>query len=66
MAEIWKPLSIETYQSWHKAIVDEASDELNDWESSFIESIGTRLAYGNNLSESQARNLERIYSEKTK
>lgn len=66
MSEIWKPLSIETYQSWHKAIVDEASDELNDWETKFIESMGLKLMYNNQLSERQAVMLEKIYSEKTK
>ena len=65
MSEIWKPLNKEVYESWVEAIIDEASDELNDWENSFVESIQKQLVY-KNLSEKQAEILERIYSEKTK
>jgi len=30
MNEIWHPLNKEVYESWVEAIIDEASDELND------------------------------------
>ena len=66
MADIWRPQPIEVYQSWVDAIYDEASDNLTTWETNFVESIGGRLAFGNNLTERQAEILERIYTEKTK
>jgi hypothetical protein len=44
----------------------EASGELNDWESTFIDSVHTRLLKGYELSQKQEIHLERIYSEKTK
>ena len=65
MAEIWKPLAPEVYKSWVQAIIDEASDELNAWEMKFIADMETRLACGGSLTESQAKKLEQIYSEKT-
>lgn len=66
MAAIWTPQSIEVYKSWVDAIMDEASDKLNSWETEFIESIGTQLLAQRNLSIKQANILERIYTEKTK
>jgi len=66
MSEIWKPLKIDVYQSWCDAIVDEASDDLNDWELRFIGDIQVKLAAGWNLTEAQAMKLESIYAEKTK
>ena len=65
MAELWKPQSIEVYKSWIEAIMNEAQEDLTDWETNFIESIENRLANGNNLTERQAEILERIYTEKT-
>lgn len=62
----WKPLTQETYQSWIDAIIAEASDELSDWESEFVESVNTYLARKGTLTEKQAKILERIYAEKTK
>lgn len=66
MAEIWKPQDKEVYHSWVNAILDEAQDELSDWENTFVDSIADQLIAGRNLSEKQANILERIYSEKTK
>lgn len=66
MAQIWKPLDIDTYLTWIRTIQDEASDELSNWESSFIDSIYGHLMNGRNLSERQAVKLESIYAEKTK
>lgn len=66
MAQIWKPLDISVYKAWVETIVTEASDDLNSWETSFIESISTRLNSGRNLTELQAEKLESIYAEKTK
>ena len=65
MAKIWEPQSIEVYRSWCEVILDEASDGLSDWETSFIESIGGQLNNNRQLTQRQAEILERIYSEKT-
>jgi len=61
---IWKPQPREVYQEWIDTIITEASDDLNDWESKFIESIQRHLYYGD-LTEAQAEKLESIYVEKT-
>lgn len=66
MAKIWEPQPIEVYKDWVESILSEASDELSDWESSFVENIGKRLDYGNNLTQLQAEKLESIYANKTK
>jgi hypothetical protein len=66
MAEMWKPQTIEVYESWADAVINEASDNLNEWEFGFITSIRIQLTNNKNLSEKQARILEKIYTEKTK
>lgn len=66
MAAIWKPQSIDVYKNWAETIIDEASDDLNSWETTFVNSIYERLQSGKNLSEAQANKLEHIYAEKTK
>lgn len=66
MAEKWKPNSLEVLRSWADAIIDEASDELTDWENKFIIDIEVRLARGSTLTQSQEEKLEQIYTEKTK
>jgi len=63
MPLIWKHQPREVYQGWIDVIMTEASDELNDWESSFLDSIQKHLYYGD-LTESQAEKLESIYVEK--
>jgi len=65
MAVMWRPQDISVYQNWVKAILDEASDSLNDWESDFIDSIQNRLDQNRNLTQSQAEKLESIYATKT-
>lgn len=65
MARIWEPQPIKVYEEWIKDIVDEASDKLNDWESSFIESLAARLFRGQNLTQNQAEKLEQIYTKHT-
>lgn len=64
MSKIWQPLSREIYQEWVKTILNEAEEKLTNWERDFVDSIDTTLAF-TNLSEKQAKILERIYSEKT-
>lgn len=66
MSEIWKPQPIEVYQSWVDAILNEASDDLNDWETKFMDNIQIRLNFGNQLTEEQVRKLEEIYTTTTK
>jgi len=65
MPPIWQPQSREVYQHWIDTILEEASDELNDWESSFIANIQTTLSIYGKLTEAQAEKLENIYAEKT-
>ncbi len=60
MAQMLKPQPIEVYKDWLKAILDEASDQLTDWESNFISNIENRLTVGP-LTEGQANKLESIY-----
>lgn len=65
MAEIWKPKDPELLLSWWIAIVDEAQDELNEWEAGFISNIEWSVKNKRPLSENQEKTLERIYTEKT-
>lgn len=67
MADKWFPQDIDVYISWVESIILESSDELTNWETEFIRSIyDTRLCRGYNLSEKQAVQLEKIYTEKTR
>ena len=63
---MWRPLERNTYQSWIDSILNEASDELSNWESGFIASIQMRLDHGAILNENQAAKLEQIYTKLTK
>ena len=53
------------YHAWIEVIVDEAMDELNSWETGFIESISNQLDSGKSLSQAQANKLEDIYTKHT-
>ena len=64
MSKIWEPREISTYISWVEAVL-ETSEELTEWEDTFIESIYIRLLKDQNLTENQANKLENIYAEKT-
>jgi hypothetical protein len=61
---LWKPLPIETYKHWVDAILEEASEDLNEWQSGFIASIKDRLDKNITLTERQAIALESIYVDK--
>jgi hypothetical protein len=63
---MWHPYDKSTYESWINAILDEASDELTDWESSFVKSLKNQLKYNSNFSRAQSEKLERIYTRYTK
>ena len=65
MAKIWEPQSIQVYEDWVRAIMEEASDNLSDWENTFVVSISNQLEMCRQLSQKQAEILERIYAEKT-
>ena len=65
MSKIWEPQLIHVYKTWVDAIIDEAQDKLNDWESNFVDSIENQIDNNRNLSQKQAEILERIYAEKT-
>lgn len=65
MSEMWKPKDPELLKSWVKAIMEEASDELTDWESRFVSDMEIRLTRGYVLTQSQEDKLEQIYAEKT-
>ncbi len=63
---IWKLVDFETLEHWIDTILDEASDELTDWENTFINDIAIRVKNKWKLSQKQEEILERIYAEKTK
>lgn len=60
MPLIWKPRDKEILQHWIDVILDEASDELYDWEWSFMDSIQIRMSNGP-LTKAQEDKLEQIY-----
>lgn len=66
MSKIWEPYEILVYKDWIEVIINESSDELNEWEANFISSLYDRLNKGINLTQAQSNKLETIYAEKTK
>lgn len=65
MVSIWKPQPKGVLIYWLDTILEEASDKLNSWETSFIDSIDFRVRSGQSLSQKQEEILERIYAKKT-
>lgn len=69
MAKIWTPQPIEVYRSWIDAIISEASDDLNDWETNFVNDMDDRVTMlagtQGNLTQGQAEKLESIYAKYT-
>lgn len=65
MARIWQPQPFEVLQAWIDAILEEASDDLNDWENKFIDDMAIRVTNRWSLSQSQEEKLESIYAAKT-
>jgi hypothetical protein len=65
MSKIWKQQPFEVLQSWIDAILTEASDDLNDWETKFIDDMNIRVSNKWPLTETQEKKLESIYAEKT-
>ncbi len=60
----FQPQDRKVYQHWIDTILEEASDKLNNWESSFVENMQTCLNLYGKLTEGQANKLESIYAEK--
>lgn len=65
MAEIWRPQTPDVHSYWVDAILTEASDLLNSWETTFVESIRDKLDAGMQLTQSQEEKLEQIYAKYT-
>lgn len=66
MPLMWRPYDESTYRMWLDAIVDEASDELTDWESKFINDMRVQIDFNANFSRAQSDQIERIYAKYTK
>lgn len=65
MPEIWHQQSWDTLEYWVNTILEEASDELNDWETNFVNDIQIRISNRRPLTKLQQDKLEHIYAEKT-
>lgn len=65
MAPIWKPQPFEVLNQWINDILEEASDDLTDWETKFIEDMHVRVLNKWPLTETQEKKLESIYADKT-
>ena len=65
MAKVWQPQPKEVVQSWIDAILEEASDDLTDTESKFVDDMRIKLLNGWRWTEAQQDWLERIYANKT-
>jgi len=65
MSELWKSQPYDVLEYWVSTILDEASDLLNTWETSFIESIQEQLQRKRILSQAQQETLEKIYAKYT-
>lgn len=58
---MWKAQPFDVYQQWITDILEESSDKLNDWESTFIDNIQVKITNGWQLTENQAEKLEQMY-----
>ena len=65
MAEVWKSQSPDIYKAWLQTILDEATDELSNWETKFIDDITSKVMNGWALTQFQAEKLEEIYAKYT-
>jgi hypothetical protein len=63
---MWHPYDAQTYELWLDAIIDEASDQLNDWESKFINDMQNQLRFNSNFTRNQSDMIEKIYTKYTK
>jgi len=51
MGNIWKPQTREVLKSWIDALRTEASEELTDWETEFLEGCDRTLEFKEHLSQ---------------
>lgn len=65
MGVMWKPQPFDVLQHWIDTILEEASDELNDWETRFVEDMRVKVLNKWSLTQAQEEKLESIYAEKT-
>lgn len=65
MSKVWRPQTQEVLQSWIEALQTEASDELNEWETNFVNDMWEKLNAGHTLTRPQEEKLEKIYAENT-
>lgn len=64
MSEVWKPQSHNIYNDWITMIIADtnaADIELTDWEQKFLESMLIRIRLKKDITELQAKSLEKIY-----
>jgi hypothetical protein len=66
MAKVWEPRDPTVLRDWVEAVLKEASDDLNDWETKFISNMEDLLDRGLRLTQNQEEKLEAIYAAKTK
>lgn len=66
MPPIWNPQPNKVLREWIDTIIEEAGDELNEWETRFIANMCDLIYNGRFLTENQEKKLEQIYAEKTK
>ena len=65
MPPIWKPQPNEVLQKWVDDVITEASDDLNEWETNFINDMKIRIDNRWELTRTQQDRLEQIYADKT-
>lgn len=66
MARMWKSAGRDALKHYIDTILEEASDELNDWETKFIDDMQIRITNGWPTTQAQEEKLEQIYAAKTK
>lgn len=59
-------LTKEEYIKWCDMIIDQAWDDLNEWEQGFVESILSQLGSKGYLTILQEDKLEKIYAKHTR
>lgn len=65
MAKVWQPQPYEVLKQWVDTILDEASDDLTDWETKFVDDMSVRIINKWPLTQTQEEKLESIYANKT-
>jgi len=63
MSKLWHPQDRDVINHWLNTILDEASDDLNEWETKFISDMQIKLVNGWTWTQAQEEKLEQIYAE---